>query len=149
MNDTLILFDLDGFHFALDALKVERVEPAAEISPVPDLPRGVLGVVNVAGKAVPVFDLRGRLGLATRGVSSRDHFILARAGGRVVALMVDSVTDVLPADFGGIITAPSVLPGLESVGGWAKVNGDLIMIYDLEKFLSADERATMESALGN
>src|SRR5262245_61369247 len=47
MTETLILFTLDGNQFALDALKVERVVRSAEITPLPELPAGVRGVIGV------------------------------------------------------------------------------------------------------
>ena len=144
---TLILFELDGFRFALDALKVQRLVRAGEITPLPGLPAGVLGVVSVAGEVVPVFDLRGRLRMPPRAVRSSDHFIIVRCDARLVALVVDNVTDVVPAAEAGFISASEVLPGLASVEGWVKVNGELIMIYDLGKFLSMDELLSLEKAM--
>jgi purine-binding chemotaxis protein CheW len=146
-TSTLLLFKLDGFHFALDALKVERVVRGVEITPLPGLPAGVRGVVGVAGRVIPVFDLRARLGLPPRAVRSSDHFIISRCADRLAALVVDSVTDVLPAGKAAIIPASDVLPGLEAVEGWAKTNGELIMIHDLGKFLSMDELLALELAM--
>ena len=147
MTETLILFALDGFHFALDATKVVRVARAAEITPLPDLPSGVRGVVGVGGEVIPAFDLRVRLGLPVREVRSSDHFIIAHCGERLAALIVDDVTDVTPAATAAIIPAAAALPGLESVGGWVKINGELIMIHDLWKFLSMDELLALEKAV--
>jgi purine-binding chemotaxis protein CheW len=144
---TLILFTLDGFHFALEALQVERVARAVEIVPVPDLPRGVRGVVHVRGQVVPVLDLRVRLGLAAREIRLSDHFIVLRSAGRQLAVMVDDVTDVVPAAQVAMIAAPAVLPGLAAVEGWVKVKGELIMIHDVEKFLTTEEMAALELAM--
>ena len=144
----LVLFDIDGFHLALDATVVERVVLAAEIAPVPELPRGVRGVVNVRGKVLPVLDLRERLRLPAREIRSTDHFIVLRCGGRPVALMVDDVTGVVPAANAAVVEAPAVLPGLTSVEGWVKVNSELILIHDVEKFLTTDEMAALGRAMG-
>ncbi len=148
MTATLILFALDGFHFALDATKVERVARATEITPLPDLPSGVRGIVGVGSTAVPVFDLRARLGLPLREVRSSDHFIIAHCGERLAALIVDDVTDVTPAVSAAIIPTATALPGLESIEGWVKINGELIMIHDLGEFLSLDELLALEKATG-
>ena len=147
MTETLILFALDGFHFALDATKVERVTQATAITPLPDLPTGVSGIVGVGSAVVPVFDLRARLGLPVREVRSGDHFIIAHCGERMAALIVDDVTDVTPAASAAVIPAAAALPGLESVGGWGKINGELIMIHDLWKFLSMDTLLALENAV--
>ncbi len=147
MTETLILFALDRFHFALDATKVVRVARATEITPLPDLPLGVRGVVGVGGEVVPVFDLRARLSLPVREVRSSDHFIIAHCGERLAAMIVDDVTDVTPAVSAAIIPAATVLPGLESVEGWVKINGELVLIHDLGKFLSLDELLALEKAV--
>ena len=144
----LVLFDIDGFRFALDATVVERVVRAAEIAPVPELPRGVRGVVNVRGKVLPVLDLRERLRLPHRELRSTDHFIVLQCAGRPIALMVDEVTDVVPAAKAAMTEAPAVLPGLTSVEGWVKVKGELILIHDVEKFLTTEEMAALERAMG-
>ncbi len=147
LPEILILFELDGFFFGIDALNVERVVRAVEIAPVPGLPSGVIGVVHVRGKVLPVFDLRGRLGLAPRAVRASDHFIVLRSAGRQVAVVVDEVADVVPASMAGTISAPAVLPGLDSVEGWMKINGERIMIHDINKFLTTREMAELENAL--
>ncbi len=147
MTETLILFVLDGNHFALDALKVERVVRSAEIAPLPDLPPGIRGVLAVAGDIIAVFDLRERLGLPLREIRGSDHFIIARCDGRLAALVVDDVMDVVPAAKAAIIPTGTVLPGLASIEGWAKINGELIMIHDLGKFLSMEETLMLEKAM--
>lgn len=144
---TLILFKLDDFVFALDAMKVERVVRAVEITPLPNLPAGGRGVIRVAGEAVPAFDLRVRLGLPLRDVRSSFHFIIARCAGRRVALIVDFVRDVVQAAKAAIIPTEAVLPGLTTVEGWVKINGELIMIHDLGKSLSPDELLALEKAM--
>ena len=143
----LILFELDDFVFAVDAMKVERVVRAVEITPLPNLPAGGRGVILVAGEAVPAFDLRVRLGLPVRDLRSTFHFIIARCAGRPVALIVDFVRDVVQAAKAAFIPTEAVLPGLATVEGWVKIKGELIMIHDLSKFLSMDELLALEKAM--
>ena len=143
----LILFKLDDFVFAVDAMKVERVVRAVEITPLPNLPAGGRGVILVAGEAVPAFDLRVRLGLPVRDVRSTSHFIITRCPGRPVAVIVDFVRDVVPVAKAAFIPTEAVLPGLATVEGWVKINGELIMIHDLSKFLSMDELLALEKAM--
>jgi purine-binding chemotaxis protein CheW len=60
MNDEmhLVVFTLDDMQCALSLSKVERIERAVEISPLPMAPEIVLGIINIKGKIVPVVDLR-------------------------------------------------------------------------------------------
>ena len=105
--------------FALGVDAVERVVRAVEIAPLADAPRGVLGMVNVRGSEVPVFDLTARPGGA---VHAADHLIIARTPRRTVALLVEAV---------------------ESVGPPA--DGGAAVIGDLEKFLAGEGRAALSA----
>lgn len=80
---------------------VERVEGAVEISPLPEAPAGVCGVINVHGRPVPVLDPRPALGFEARGEPElSDHLVLLRLqterGVRSAALLVDETLDVAP-----------------------------------------------------
>ncbi|MEA3211645.1 MAG: purine-binding chemotaxis protein CheW [Chthoniobacter sp.] len=147
MTSSLVLFDLDGFRFALDASRVQRVVPAVEIAPVPDLPPGVRGVISVRGDVVPVFDLRLRLGLPSRAVRLNDHFLIAKTSRRLVALIVDVVSGVVPRHEAQVASPSQILPGLSSIEGWIKLDGELVLIQDLEKFLTPEQDAALEAAL--
>ena len=57
---------------------------------MPKAPKIVLGVVNVQGKIIPVFNLRKRFGLRERETNLGDQLVIAHAAGRSVALVVDS-----------------------------------------------------------
>ena len=61
-SDSLVVFRMGKQEFALGVDAVERVVRAVEIAPLADAPRGVLGMVNVRGSEVPVFDLTARPG---------------------------------------------------------------------------------------
>src|ERR1700712_4788121 len=90
----LIVFRLDDNRYGLRADAVERVVRTVEITPLPKAPPTVLGVINAEGQVIPVFDMRRRFQLPERMPDLSDHLIIARAGGRRVALAVDEALDV-------------------------------------------------------
>ena len=142
-----IIFLLEGQRYALPLTVVERVVPAALITPLPKAPDVVLGVLDVEGVVLPVLSLRRRFRLPERETSVRDHFLLAHTGRRAVALVVDEVLSLRELMGAQITHSPGVAPGLEHLQGVATVEDGLILIYDLEAFLSLEEAAALDAAL--
>lgn len=65
------------------------------MEPVPEAPVWLAGVINLRGQALPVMDLRTRLGLAPRAPGLESRIVVAEAGGRWLGLLADEVTEVL------------------------------------------------------
>ena len=143
----ILRFTLDEPRYALALAAVERVVPAVAILPLPQAPPFVLGVINVQGQILAAMDLRGRFGLAPRDLGLDDQFILARTRRRRVALVADSVEGVQELAVGQWVPAGQVPPGAEGLQGLAKVEDDLVLIYDLDQFLSLEEELRLDQAL--
>ena len=143
----VVPFSLDGAWYALELGAVERVLPMAAVVPLPRTPEIVLGAFNLHGDVVPVVDVRRRLGLAPRGYALTARLLVARAGGRRLALPVDEVTGVREVDAGAVAAPAAVLPGLRHLKGIAALADGLLLIQDLEAFLSLDEQARLAAAL--
>jgi purine-binding chemotaxis protein CheW len=146
-SDSVVLFEVENLHLALNLESVERVVRSVEISPLPDAPHGILGVVNLRGRIIPVFDPRARFALPRRDVRASDYLIIARMRSRVVALLVDAITGVVPGGQVDLTHASEILPGMEAISGVIKIEGDLIYVHDLEKFLSDKDFEALESVL--
>jgi len=141
-SDSLVIFAVDEQQFALPLAAVWKIVRAAEIAPLPGAPPAVLGVVNIQGKVIPIYDVRRRLGRPARAVRSMDHFVIAHTSRRTVGLLIDVAVDVVRADAGRRVSAGEILPGLEGIESVLKADDQLILIHDLERFLSeADEQA--------
>src|ERR1041385_7400842 len=85
-----------GERFALPVAAVERVLPAAAISPLPGAPRAIVGMLNLRGQPVAVLDLRQCLGLPPKLLQLDDHLVLVRSGSGRFAFFVDGVEGVVP-----------------------------------------------------
>lgn len=89
-----LLFHAGDRRYALAVSDVLRVVPAAEPTPVRNMPPAVHGVINVAGDILPVIDIRVQDGGKVESIEPSDHFILTRAAGKPVALLVAGVDGV-------------------------------------------------------
>jgi len=146
-NTQLLVFFLDGQRYALPLGVVERIVRAAEVTPLPQAPQIVLGALDVAGTVLPVLNVRRRFRLPEREIRPSDQFLIARAGDRPVALAIDAAAEVLELSPVQFVAASAVAPGLEHVQGVARMSDGLILIHDLETFLSLDEAAALDRAV--
>jgi len=146
-SNSLVIFTLDEHSYALHLPAVERALRMVEISPLPKAPEIVLGVINVQGRIVPVFNVRKRFRLPERETSLSDQLIVAQTSRRTVAMLADAVSGVVAYPEQQVIAAERILPGLEYVEGVAKLEGGMILIHDLDKFLSLEEETTLDNAL--
>jgi purine-binding chemotaxis protein CheW len=143
----ILTFEVAGQRYGLRAADVREVVRAVNPVTLPKAPAVVEGVINIRGKITPVFDLRRRFRQTAKPLDHTDQFIVAWAGGRLVALHVDRATDVVQLDAADVEEAKVVVPGVEYVAWMAKLPDNLVLIHDLHTFLSRAESETLEEAL--
>lgn len=141
------VFCFDRLRVALRLSFVERVVRAVDIAPLPDGPDIVLGVVNIEGRIIPAVNMRKRFRLPERAISVSDQFVVARTRQRSVALVTDAVSGIFEYAEPDIVVAETILPGLEYIDGVVKLSDGLILIHNLDRFLSLEEVASIDSAM--
>lgn len=139
----LVVFRVDLQAYALPLQAVDRVVRAVEVTPLPNAPANVIGVVNVEGRIVPVLDVRRRFRHTTRKITSMDHFLIAHTRQREVILAVDDVPGVIKRT----TLATPKLDGVDQVQGALTLDDGLLLIQDLEKFLTTEDEARLDQAL--
>ena len=147
--DSLAVFSLDDQPIALSVATIETIVRAVEIAALPGAPRGVRGVINMKGKVIPVFDLRLRVGGTERALRVTDYLVIADTGRRKVALIVDAVVGVVPAGEAQVVAAAEILPAFDAIEGAMKLDGDIVFIHDLDRFLSLDGDYELAAAMGS
>jgi purine-binding chemotaxis protein CheW len=143
----LVVFILDEQYYALHLAAVDRVVWAVHVTPVPRAPATILGIINVQGQIIPVINLRQRLGLPARDIMLSDRFIIADLSGQPVALAADAVIGVVEVAEQKTKTREKLFAGLAHLEGVATVGDQLVLIHDLDTFLSRDEQETLNDAL--
>ena len=143
----LVNFNLDDQKYALLLSSVIRIIRVVEITRLPKAPEIVLGVINMHGLIMPVFDIRKRFHLPQREMQLDDQLIIAYTSPRTVALLVDSVNDVIEISEEKIIAGENILPGLDYIEGVVKTEDEMVLIHDLEQFLSLQEKNALHEAM--
>jgi purine-binding chemotaxis protein CheW len=142
-----LVFRLDQQQYALKLPAVERVIHIVEITPLPKAPEIVLGVINYYGQIIPIVNIRSLFRLPEKEPDLSDQLIIARTSKRQIALLVDTVTGVMESPIAEIIAADRILHGLDYIEGVVEVGDGLILIHNLDTFLSLEEDKTIEVAL--
>ena len=144
-----MIFVLDERRYALPLSAVERVVRIVDVTPLPQAPEIVAGIIDIQGQVVPVVNIRRRLDLPERAPSLDDRFLVVRLLHRRIALMADAVIGVMNTPSEHIGAAETVLPGIKYFDGVLKLHDGLVLIQDLARFLSLDEEEQLEAALGH
>ncbi len=106
----LCAFRVGEEEYVVDLRRVREVVPPLPVRPVPRAPEAVEGVVDLRGEVIPVVDVRRRFGLPAAPPTRRARLLVTRLEGRVLALLVDAVLEVMRIPRSAIRPAPS-LPG--------------------------------------
>lgn len=144
---SILVFYLGEYQYALPLSSVVRVVNAVAVTPLPGAPATIQGIIDVRGTVLPVFNMRRRFQLPERDVAIDDHFLIASTALRTVALAIDEAQGVIELHDAQIIAPKNIAPGLEHISGVTQLPDGLVLIHDIETFLSLDEAAMLDAAL--
>lgn len=142
-------FKLSTNEFTIPILKVREIINTPEITPLPQSPHYMKGIVNLRGKIVPVLDLKELITTKTAGVE-------AESGGKVIVvinrnatfgILVDSITSVINIDEADIEPPEGFMSdtSMDSVEGVAKFDDRLIILLDTDKLVDQSQMEIMDS----
>lgn len=147
--EQIVIFTIDDQLYALPLNTVLRVIHIVEIMKLPKAPEIIKGIINVAGQIIPVVDVRKRFGVVTREIDPNDQLVIADTGKRKLALWVDTVNGVNSMTQQQNFETKEIMSFAQFIKGVAKIENDMILIYDLEQFLNLTEEMELEQALLN
>jgi purine-binding chemotaxis protein CheW len=142
----LVEFELASARYALPMERVVELAPMVRTRELPGAPAVVSGLVNHRGSAIPLVSLRRVFGVDpganVRG-SIDDHLIIAEGRTRRFALQVDRVTGLRT------VAAGALEGGVPSrhVRGVVLLEGELVVVQDLDALLSLDDERILERAI--
>jgi purine-binding chemotaxis protein CheW len=143
----LVVWTLDAQRYALPLASVERVFRAVAITPLPDAPAIVRGIINVQGRLIPVVSVRSRFQLPERNIELSDQLILAHTARRPIAFFADTVSGEVDYPDEAVITADAVVTETGYIAGVVKLADGLVLVHDLDRFLSIDEERALDRVL--
>lgn len=143
----LVGFNVGREFFGVNIGAVKEIIRVPDITPVPDTPEFVEGVINLRGRIVPVIDMRRRVGLPSAERKRGNRILVLELAGKMVGLIVDSASDIIKIQEEAIEPPPDIVSsiGAEYVTGVGKLEDRLIVLLDLTRLLSAEEMRKVSS----
>jgi purine-binding chemotaxis protein CheW len=140
----LATFLVGGEEYALDIMRIKEIIHPLKITPVPKVPPFIEGVIELRGAILPIVDLRKRFDLAAPPPTRSTKYIIVGIEGRIVGLVVDGVGEVLRVGRAEIRPSPLVSgDAARYFSGVCHHAGRIIMILDIDRILSSDEKISL------
>jgi purine-binding chemotaxis protein CheW len=138
--EPFILFDLAGATYGVRSREIEQLEMVGAITPVPNAPPFVDGVVSVRGQVIPVVNLRSRFGFPRVPLDIRSRLLVVRREGRTVGFVVDSAREFTRIAPDAIQPPPEGVSGLNGryLEGLAHLGERLVLILDMTDLFDPD-----------
>ena len=145
----LVMFSVSGEKYAIDIMKAKEIIKPVKVTPLPDVPEFIKGVINLRGMLLPVISLKERLGIMTENIEELGHearIILVAMEKVVVGIFVDSVEEIIRVQLKDIQAPPRIAKGIgsEYLQGICRMEEEALVMLDLNKILSSSEKIMME-----
>ena len=136
-----LTFKLGEESYGIAVLKIREIIRMQKITPVPQMPKYVKGVINLRGKVFPVIDMRLKFGLGEETVTERTCIVVVQIPGRdntptSVGLIVDAVEEVVTIGEDEVEETPDIAQfDSEYILGIAKIKGEVTTLLDIDSVI--------------
>ena len=147
-----LTFTLADEAYGIGILKIKEIIGMLPITPVPQTPDYVKGVINLRGKVIPVVGLRMMFGMEAVAYNERTCIIVVEIENQnetlLIGIIVDAVSEVLNIKANDIEDTPQFGAKLntEYILGMAKSDKTVKILLDIDRILKADEMAMLHQA---
>ena len=140
-----LTFALGNEEYGVAILNVQEIKGYAPVTPIPNTPSWVRGVMNLRGTIVPIVDLRIKFELGEVKYDQFTVVIILNVAGRVVGVVVDGVSDVVGLTAEQMRPAPDFSSSFDTqyITGLGTVDERMLILVDIEKLMSGAEMALM------
>jgi purine-binding chemotaxis protein CheW len=130
-----LTFKVENNEYGVNIMKVMEIRGWSEATRIPNSPDYMLGVINLRGLVIPIFDLRTRFGQGQTKATEKNVVIVISVGERVIGILVDAVSDILTVAENDIKPAPtSAETGIEDeyVNGLISQGEKMVILLDVD-----------------
>ena len=135
----VIKFALGDEQYGVNIMAVREIKEWSTVTPLPEQPDYVRGVLNLRGATVPIVDLRRRFGQGFTEPTPRHIVIIVSVDGQLIGIMGDRVLDIDSFDAGDIQPVPKIAADAHAgyLAGLVSHDDTMIALIDLPALLSA------------
>jgi purine-binding chemotaxis protein CheW len=144
-----LTFQLGEEEYGIEILKVQEIRGYAGVTPIPNTPAYIRGVMNLRGTVIPVVDLRARFAMPNQEYNKFTVIVVVTVHDKVIGLVVDAVSDVLDVLPSQVRERPDLgaRTDLRFIGGMAPIGEKLVVLLDIERLLSEDDLQSAAAAI--
>ena len=145
-----LTFRLGSESYGIEILKVQEIRGYETPTSIANAPSFIKGVINLRGVIVPILDLRIKFQLSEANYDDFTVVIILNVAGRVVGVVVDSVSDVLTLSGDAIRPTPefaSAAFDTKYITGLGTVDEQMIILLDIEKLMTGADMALVDGAV--
>ena len=137
-TEHFILFGLAGTSYAVRSSDVRQMDMIGQITPVPNAPVCVDGVVFLRGQVLPAMNLRARFGFPRIDYDIKTRLIVVQSGDRSVGLIVDSAREFVAIPTDAIQPPPEGIANLSGkyLDGIVKIGERVILLLNVEEVIN-------------
>jgi purine-binding chemotaxis protein CheW len=142
----VLAFTLGREEYGIDIQKVQELRGYDAVTRIANSPEFIKGVVNLRGIIVPIIDMRIKLNIGTPTYDQFTVVIILGIAGRVMGMVVDSVSDVTTLSADQIKPAPDMGGAFNTdfVLGLGTLDERMLILVDIDKLMSSDEMDVLE-----
>lgn len=141
-----LTFTLGEEEYGVDILKVQEIRGYDNVTRLPDAPEFIKGVINLRGLIVPVVDLRVKFKLGRISYDQFTVMIILNIAGRIIGVVVDSVSDVIELAAEQVRPAPDMGAAVDTrfMLGLGTTQDRMLILLDIDRLLRSEEMALIE-----
>ncbi|MCK9444353.1 MAG: chemotaxis protein CheW [Tissierellaceae bacterium] len=142
MERQYVTFTLNEEEYGVEIKNVQEITDFDEYTKIPDGPKFLLGMVNIRGTITPIIDLKKRFNISRVNGNKEKRVIIINIKDKQIGFLIDDASRVLRLNDNQIDNPPDIISRniRNYVIGIGKVDEKLILILDLEKILTAEEK---------
>ena len=146
VRNEFLAFTLGNEEYGIDILRVQEIRGYESVTRIANSPDFIKGVVNLRGIIVPVVDMRIKFNLGTPTYDQFTVVIILNIAGRVMGMVVDSVSDVTTLSPGQVKPAPEMGTTFDSdyLIGLGTLSERMLILVDIDKLMSSAEMGLIE-----
>lgn len=140
-----VVFKLGKESYGVDINLVSSIEKQVNIVPVPNAVQYIKGIINLRGEVIPVFSLKRKFNMDDAQTNG-DNLIIVKLPDMTLALEVDEVDEIHDFEQANIVEIPNIVKNeeLRYFDRVANLDGKLIILLDIQYFLSEEEREALK-----
>ena len=149
MAEQKVLFHVDKELYGLDIRYVRGIEKYVNITPVPNAPDYIEGIINLRGEIIPIFNLRRKFGLEKVRPTEETKLIISNSQGIPIAFEVDCVSEILTIEEETAHKVPAIVRSdkTDYAGKIINTGKGLAIILDINGIFTKEEKQMVEKTL--